>query len=114
MLYAKMKYTVIFFCLVIVLLSGCSSVPEYNYIGMTRQEVAVHLEKNAFRSRWSRKRVDIEVPRSKIFSHSFRNAQEVAKNQSVMSADQWKCDFFPQRHWLLGWDGIFSRWHSNT
>ncbi len=98
--------------LMIVLFAGCYGIPiEHNYIGMTKAEVAAHLEKHAFRSRWSRNRFDIAVPRSKIFSHSFRNAQEVAKNQSVMSADQWNCDFFPQRHWLLGWDGIFSQWH---
>ena len=100
--------------LIIVFLAGCGGIPEYNYIGMTKGEVAAHLEKHAFRDRWSRNRFDIAVPRSKIFSHSFRNAQEVAKNQSVMSADQWTCDFFPQRHWLLGWNGIFSCWHSYT
>ena len=89
--------------LLVILLTGCYGIPpERNYIGMTKAEVAAHLEKHAFRSRWSRNRFDIAVPRSKIFSLSFRNAQEVAKNQSVMSADQWNCDFFPQGHWLLG------------
>lgn len=97
---------------VLIFCAGCYGIPpEWNYIGMTKAEVAAHLEKNAFRDRWSRNRFDIAVPRSKIFSHSFRNAQEVAKNQSVMSADQWNCDFFPQRHWLLGWDGIFATWY---
>ena len=97
--------------LMIVFLVGCGGIPEYNYIGMTKAEVAAHLEKHAFRDRWSRNRFDIEVPRSKIFSHSFRNAQEVAKNQSVMSAKEWRCGFYPQRHWLFGWDGIFSKWY---
>ncbi|MBE6398983.1 MAG: hypothetical protein E7041_02445 [Lentisphaerae bacterium] len=110
----KIQICSILCSLMIVFLVGCGGIPEYNYIGMTKAEVAAHLEKHAFRSRWSRNRFDIAVPRSKNFSHSFRNAQEVAKNQSVMSADQWNCDFFPQRHWLLGWDGIFSRWHSYT
>ena len=100
--------------LIIVFLVGCGGIPERNYIGMTKAEVAAHLEKYAFRDRWSGNRFDIAVTRSKIFSHAFRNAQEVAKNQSVMSADQWNCDFFPQRHWLLGWNGLFSRWHSYT
>ena len=97
--------------LVIVFLVGCGGIPERNYIGMTKAEVAAHLEKHAFRSRWSGNQFDIAVPRSKIFSHSFRNAQEVAKNQSVMSADRWRCDFFPQRHWLLGWNGLFAKWY---
>ena len=97
--------------LIIVFLVGCGGIPERNYIGMTKAEVAAHLEKYAFRSRWSRNRFDIAVPRSKILSQSFRNAQEVAKNQSVMSADQWRCDFFPQRHWFWGWNGIFAKWY---
>jgi hypothetical protein len=38
----------------ILLLAGCTnSIPQRNYVGMTRGEVAAVLEKEAFRSRWS-------------------------------------------------------------
>ena len=107
----KMKYAYTVFCLIIVLLSGCSSVPEYNYIGMTREEVAVHLEKNAFRSRWSGNKFDIEILQRQMYSYSFKNAQGVVSNQMVMSSGTWRCGFYPQRHWLLGWNGLLARWH---
>ena len=100
--------------LVSVFFAGCTGIPEHNYIGMTKAEVAAHLEKHAFRSRWSRNQFDITVLQSKNCSYSFSKAQEVAENRSVMSADQWNCDFFPQRHWLGGWDGVLARWHCYT
>ena len=99
-------------CLLFIIFQlGCSAVPEHNYIGMTKTEVAEHLEKHAFRSRWSRNRFAIHLPRSQKYSHYFRKAQDVVKNQAVMAADQWHCDFFPQRHWLWGWNGIFAKWY---
>ena len=27
-----------------------------------------------------------------------------------MSANEWRCDFFPQRHWLLGWNALSASW----
>ena len=27
-----------------------------------------------------------------------------------MSANEWRCDFFPQRHWLLGWNALTASW----
>ena len=34
--------------LIIVFLVGCGGIPEYNYIGMTKAEVAAHLENTRF------------------------------------------------------------------
>ena len=95
--------------LIIIFLVGCAGIPEYNYVGMTRQEVAEHLEKHAFRARWKRNRFEIQTP--KMNRHFFADAQEVLKNQKVMSSDEWQCGFYPQRHWLLGWNGLFASWH---
>ncbi len=107
----KIKAGSLICCLMIIFLVGCGGIPEYNYIGMTKQQVAEHLEKNAFRSRWSGNKFDIEVPQEQMYRRSFNNAQEVVANQLVMSADQWRCGFYPQRHWLLGWNGSAAKWH---
>ena len=31
-----------------------------------------------------------------------------------MSANEWRCDFFPQRHWLLGWNALTASWLYKT
>ena len=100
-----------FICLLIIFLAGCAVIPEYNSVGMTRQEVAEHLENHAFRDRWSRNRFEIETPKRQMYSYWFANTQEVLKNQKVMSSDEWQCGFYPQRHWLFGWNGLFANWH---
>ncbi len=97
--------------LIIVFLVGCGGIPEHNYIGMTKAEVAAHLEKHAFRSRWSRDTFAIEVLQKQMYSKNYKNAAAVTADRFMMSADEWRCGFYPQRHWLLGWDGIFSKWH---
>jgi len=107
----KIKIGSLICCLMIIFLVGCGGIPEHNYIGMTKQQVAEHLEKDAFRSRWSGNKFDIEVPQKQMYRRSFNNAQEVVVNQFVMSADQWRCGFYPQRHWLLGWNGLAAKWH---
>ena len=98
--------------LAIVFLAGCVEIPpERNYIGMTKAEVAAHLEKHAFRSRWSRNRFAIEISVDGIQTpYWFNNSGEVSKNSPVMSAKEWRCDFFPQRHWLLGWNDLSAPW----
>ena len=99
-------------CLFIVLFfAGCSTVPEHNYIGMTKAEVAAHLEKHAFRDRWTGNKFEIEVLQKQMYSRLYKNSQEVTLDKFMMSANEWRCGFYPQRHWLLGWDGIFSKWH---
>ena len=99
-------------CLAIILLAGCYSIPiEHNYIGMTKAEVAKHLEKHAFRDRWSGNRFAIEVLQKQMYSRKYKNAAAVTSDKLMMSAKEWRCGFYPQRHWLLGWDGIFSKWH---
>ena len=97
--------------LMIVFLAGCSGVPEHNYIGMTRAEVAAHLEKYAFRDRWSGNTFKMEVLQKQMYHKNYKNAAAVTADRFMMSADEWRCGFYPQRHWLLGWDGIFSKWH---
>ena len=98
--------------LIIIFLVGCAGIPEYDYVGMTRQEVAEHLEKHAFRDRWSRNRFEIQTQIRHSYScHSFADAQALLKDQNVMSAEIWHCGFYPQRHWLLGWNGLFAKWH---
>lgn len=101
-----------FLCvLMIVLLSGCVRMPpERNYIGMTKAEVAAHLEKHAFRDRWSGNQFEIWLDKQGNIG-PFKSANGVTNNQIVMSANRWRCDFFPQRHWLLGWNGLFARWY---
>jgi protein tyrosine phosphatase (PTP) superfamily phosphohydrolase (DUF442 family) len=32
-------------------------------------------------------------------------------NEALMKSRKWRCDFYPERHWLLGWNGLFARWH---
>ncbi len=97
--------------LIIVFLVGCGGIPEHNYIGMTREEVAAHLEKHAFRDRWRGNRFAIEVLQRQMYSRNYKNAAAVTTDPFMMSAKEWRCGFYPQRHWLLGWDGIFSKWH---
>ena len=78
---------------------------------MTKAEVAKHLEKHAFRDRWSGNRFEIEVLQKQMYSRKYKNAAAVTSDNFMMSAKEWRCGFYPQRHWLLGWDGIFSQWH---
>ena len=99
------------FILLIVLMVGCSSIPEHNYIGMSKAEVAKHLEKHAFRDRWSGNRFAIEVLQKQMYGKKYKNAVAVTADKFMMSAKEWRCGFYPQRHWLMGWDGIFSKWH---
>ena len=99
------------FILLIVLMVGCSSIPEHNYIGMSKAEVAKHLEKHAFRDRWSGNRFEIEVLQKQMYGKKYKNAVAVTADKFMMSAKEWRCGFYPQRHWLMGWDGIFSKWH---
>ena len=108
----KIRICSFFCCLTIILLAGCYSIPiEHNYIGMTKAEVAKHLEKHAFRDRWSGNRFEIEVLQKQMYSRKYKNAAAVTSDNFMMSAKEWRCGFYPQRHWLLGWDGIFSKWH---
>ena len=105
------KISLLFCSILTLLLAGCYGIPiDWDAKGMTKAEVAEYLARHACRSRWSGNRFDIEIQERVINTYSFRNAQEVMENQAVMSADQWRCDFFPQRHWLLGWNGLFARW----
>ena len=98
--------------LMIVLFAGCYGIPiEHNYIGMTKTEVAAHLERFAERSRWSKNRFAIEISVIGVATpYWFNNSGEVSKNSPVMSANEWRCDFFPQRHWLLGWNALTASW----
>ena len=102
--------------LMIVLFAGCYGIPiEHNYIGMTKAEVAAHLERYAGRSRWSKNRFVIEIPVIGVATpYWFNNSGEVSKNAPVMSANEWRCDFFPQRHWLLGWNALTASWLYKT
>lgn len=102
--------------LMIVLFAGCYGIPlEYNYIGMTKAEVAAHLERYAERSRWSKNRFAIEISVIGVATpYWFNNSGEVSKNSPVMSANEWRCDFFPQRHWLLGWNALTASWLYKT
>ena len=55
--------------LLVILLTGCYGIPpERNYIGMTKAEVAEHLEKNAFRDRLSGNTFKIEVLQRQMYS----------------------------------------------
>ncbi len=97
---------------VLIFCAGCYGIPpEWNYIGMTKAEVAAHLEKYAERSRWSKNRFAIEISVIGVATpYWFNNSGEVSKNSPVMSANEWRCDFFPQRHWLLGWNALTASW----
>ena len=97
----KINFSGVTCCLILViLLTGCYGIPiDWDGTGMTKAEVAAKLEKSAFRSRWSGKKFDIEIPVADVSTcYSFSNAQEILNHQAVMSADQWTCDFYPQRH----------------
>ena len=97
---------------VLIFCAGCYGIPpEWNYIGMTKAEVAAHLEKYAERSRWSKNRFAIEISVDGIQTpYWFNHEREVSKTLPVMSANEWRCDFFPQRHWLLGWNALSASW----
>ena len=41
----------------------------------------------------------------------YKNAAAVTSDNFMMSAKEWRCGFYPQRHWLLGWNGLFARWY---
>ena len=112
----KISICCLLYCLLIVFLTGCYGIPiEHNYIGMTKSEVAAHLEKRAERSRWSKNRFVIEIPVIGVATpYWFNNSGEVSKNSPVMSANEWRCDFFPQRHWLLGWNALTASWLYKT
>ena len=109
----KKKWIYSLLCgLMIVLFAGCYGIPiEHNYIGMTKAEVAAHLEKNAFRDRLSGNRFYIEVLQRQMYSGKYKNAAAVTADKFMMSAKEWRCDFFPQRHWFWGWNGIFAKWY---
>ncbi|MBO5765101.1 MAG: dual specificity protein phosphatase family protein, partial [Lentisphaeria bacterium] len=80
-----------------------------------KAEVAAHLERYAGRSRWSKNRFVIEIPVIGVATpYWFNNSGEVSKNFPVMSANEWRCDFFPQRHWLLGWNALTASWLYKT
>jgi protein-tyrosine phosphatase len=82
---------------------------------MSKPEVAAHLEKHAERTRWSKDRFAIEISVNGIASpYWFGNEKEVSACSPVMSAQQWRCDFFPKRHWLLGWNSLAASWHYKT
>ena len=95
--------------LLVILLAGCYDI--HNYIGMTKAEVAAHLEKHAFRDRWSGDTFYVEVLQRQMYSRNYKNAAAVTADKFMMSANEWRCDFFPQRHWLFGWNGIFAKWY---
>jgi hypothetical protein len=82
--------------LIIVFLVGCGGIPERNYIGMTKAEVAAHLEKNAFRDRLSGNTFHIEVLQRQMYSRKYKNGAAVTADKFMMSAKEWRCDFFPQ------------------
>jgi len=97
--------------LLLFLLTGCRSLPERNYVGMTRSEVAAVLEKEAFRSRWGGNRFLIVDLKDHTGCHYPRTAQNVLDSTALMKCPQWRCDYYPERHWLLGWNGLFAHWH---
>ena len=112
----KIKNFCSIFCVVMMFVTGCQRIPpENNYIGMSKPEVAAHLEKHAERTRWSKDRFAIEISVNGIASpYWFGNEKEVSACSPVMSAQQWRCDFFPKRHWLLGWNSLAASWHYKT
>ena len=112
-LFIMKRFSQILFLSLLILstFTGCSSLPEHNYIGMTKQEVAAHLEKHAFRDRWRGNQFKIEVLQKQMYSRNCKNATAVTADKFMMSAQEWRCFLYPQRHWLLGWDGIFAKWH---
>ena len=115
-LFIMKRFSQILFLSLLILstFTGCSSLPKHNYTGMTKQEVAVHLEKHAFRDRWRGNKFKIVVPQKQWYSRNYKNASAVAADKFMMSAKKWRCGFYPQRHWLFGWNGIFSKWHFVT
>ena len=93
----------------VILLAG----PSRNYVGLTRSEVAAVLEKEAFRSRWSGNRFliqDFDFKPGSLVRYRCRDSKDVLDNEALMKSRKWRCDFYPKRHWLLGWNGIFARW----
>ena len=107
----KIRIYSLLYCLLVIILAGCGSIPEHNFIGMTRAEVAEHLEKHAFRDRWSGNTFEIEVLQKQMCSRNYKNAAAVTADQFMMSANEWRCGFYPQRHWFWGWNGFFAKWH---
>ena len=104
----KILFTVM---LLFVLFIGCVEIPpERNYMGMTKSEVAEYLEQYAFRDRWSGNKFEIYLNKEGNIG-PFSTAENVKQNQLVMSVDCWRCDFSPQRHWLLGWNGLWAKWY---
>ena len=110
----KISRCMLLCCLMLIYLTGCSTVPQHDYTGMTKQQVAKHLEKHAFRDRWSKNRFEIEVLQKQMYSRHYKNAAGVTADKFIMTADEWRCGFYPQRHWLLGWNGIAAKWHFVT
>ena len=93
----------------VILLAG----PSRNYVGMTRGEVAAVLEKEAFRSRRSGNSFliqDFDFQPGSLVNYRFRTAKKVLDTEALMKSRKWRCDFYPKRHWLLGWNGLFARW----
>ena len=110
----KISRCMLLCCLMLIYLTGCSTVPQHDYTGKTKQQVAKHLEKHAFRDRWSKNRFEIEVLQKQMYSRHYKNAAGVTADKFIMTADEWRCGFYPQRHWLLGWNGIAAKWHFVT
>ena len=98
-----------FLLMPVILLAG----PSRNYVGMTRGEVAAVLEKEAFRSRWYGNRFlieDFDFKPGSLVNYCCRTSKDVLDNEALMKSRKWRCDFYPKRHWLLGWNGLFARW----
>ena len=105
------KQTLLLPALLLLLLTGCSALPERNYLGMTRSEVAAVLEREAFRSRWGGGSFLIDDLKDHTGCHYPKTAQNVLNSTALMKCSQWRCDYYPERHWLLGWNGLFAHWH---
>ena len=110
----KKLYCFLFLLILILLSASCiHSAPSRNYVGMTRGEVAAVLEKEAFRSRWSGNQFlikDFDFKPGSLVNYSCRTSKDVLRNEALMKSRKWRCDFYPKRHWLLGWNGLFARW----
>ena len=113
MMMQKKKYCFGLLAFLLLLTGWADSLPKRNYLGMTRSEVAAVLEEKAFRSRWSGNRFLIENADTDI-KRLHQSSQDVLNDELLMECPQWQCDFFPERHWLLGWNGRFAKWHFQT
>ena len=78
----KIRIYSLFCFLAIILLAGCYGIPMgHNYTGMTKAEVAEHLEKYAFRDRWTGNRFAIEISVIGVAApYWFNHDGEIIKN----------------------------------